>query len=70
MKTEIDISNWNRKEHFEFFEKINFEEIPTGSDDIETINNLAKKEEFSPEVVALAVQYLNNVEVEDIVYEN
>ena len=66
----VELIKLTKKEHFEFFEKINFEEIPTGSDDIETINNLAKKEEFSPEVVALAVQYLNNVEVEDIVYEN
>ncbi len=66
----VELIKLTKKEHFEFFDKINFEEIPTGSDDIETINNLAKKEEFSPEVVALAIHYLNNVEVEDIDYEN
>lgn len=66
----VELIKLTKKEHFEFFDKINFEEIPTGSDDIETINNLARKEEFSPEVVALAIHYLNNVEVEDIEYDN
>ena len=66
----MELIKLTRKEHFEFFEKINFEDIPTGSDDIETINNLATKEDYTPEVVALAIQYLNNVEVEDLEYDN
>ena len=66
----VELIKLTRKEHFEFFEKIKFEDIPTGSDDIETINLLATKEDYTPEVVALAIQYLNNVEVEDLEYDN
>ena len=62
----VELLKLTKKEQFDFFEKINFEEIPTGNDDLETISKLSAKEGYSPEVVTLAIQYLNNVKVQDI----
>lgn len=66
----VELLKLTKKEQFDFFEKINFEDIPTGNDDIEILNNISKKDEISPEAVALAIKYLNNVKVEDIDLEN
>lgn len=62
----VELLKLTKKEQFEFFEKINFDEIPTGSDDLETLGNISTKDNVSPEVVALAIKYLNNVKVEDL----
>ena len=62
----VELLKLTKKEQFEFFEKINFEDIPAGNDDIETIKLLSIKGNFEPEVVAKAIDYLNNVKVEDI----
>lgn len=62
----VELLKLTKKEQFEFFEKINFEEIPTGDDDFETLQNISSKENISPEVVNLAIAYLNNVKLPDI----
>lgn len=62
----VELLKLTKKEHFEFFERINFDDIPTGNDDLETLQNISVKDNVSPEVVALAIKYLNNVKVEDI----
>ena len=61
----VELLKLTKKEQFEFFEKINFEDIPTGTDDLETMKNLSTKEGYSQEVLTLALQYLNNVKVQD-----
>ncbi len=61
----VQLLRLTKKEQFEFFEKINFEEIPTGNDDLETINNISKKDNVDAEIVNLAIMYLNNVNVSD-----
>lgn len=62
----VELLKLTKKEQFEFFERINFEEIPTGNDDLETIQNISIKENISTEVVNLAISYLNNVKLPDI----
>lgn len=66
----VELLKLTKKEQFEFFEKINFDDIPVGGDDIETLKNISTKNNCSPEVVALAIKYLNNVKVEDLEFEN
>lgn len=61
----VQLLKLTKKEHFEFFEKINFEDIPTGSDDYETLDILSKKDNVDKEIVNLAISYLNNVTVSD-----
>ena len=62
----VELLKLTKKEQFEFFEKINFDDIPTGNDDFETIRNISEKDGVTAEVVALAINYLNNVKSEDI----
>ena len=64
----VELLKLTKKEQFEFFEKINFEDIPTGSDDVETLRNISLKDNIDQAVVSLALQYLNNVKVEDNEY--
>ena len=62
----VELLKLTKKEQFQFFEQINFDEIPTGNDDIETIKNISIKNNFNEEVVARAINYLNEVQIEDI----
>ena len=66
----VELLKLTKREQFEFFEKINFEDIPVGDDDIETLKVLSIKGNFEQEVVAKAINYLNNVKVDDIQIEN
>lgn len=59
----VDLLKLTKKEQFEFFEKINFEDIPTGSDDNVTLNNIGVKENIDTKVINLALKYLNEVNI-------
>lgn len=62
----VELLKLTKKEQFEFFEKINFDELPVGSDDIETLKNISEKDGFQPNVVIKAVEYLNSIQIEDL----
>jgi DNA repair exonuclease SbcCD nuclease subunit len=62
----IDLIRHSRKEHFTFFEKIRFDDIKSGSDDVETLKLLAEEDkELSPEVIQTAIQYLSEAVVSE-----
>lgn len=62
----IELLKVTKKEQFEFFNTVNFDEIPTGNDDIETLKLISKKDGVSEIVVNRALSYLNNITVTDI----
>lgn len=62
----VELLKLTKKEQFQFFEEINFDDLEYSDDDLETLKNISKRDEVNPEVVALAIKYLNNVKVEDI----
>ena len=62
----IELLKLTRKEQFEFFEKINFNDLPTGTDDEESLKIISLKEGYTPEIISKALYYLNNVRVEDL----
>lgn len=62
----IELLKVTKREQFEFFNSVNFEDIPTGTDDVETLKLISQKDGVSDIVVAKALNYLNNVVVQDI----
>lgn len=62
----IELLKVTKKEQFEFFNTVNFDEIPTGTDDIETLKLISQKDGVSEIVVNRALNYLNNITVTDI----
>lgn len=62
----VELLKLTKKEQFEFFEKINFDDIPVGEDDIETLKNISVKQNFDPAIVTKAIEYLNDVQIDDI----
>ena len=65
----IDLLKYTRKEQFIFFEKINFDNIKTGDDDIEILKLIAEEDKCSPEIINLAIQYLSEVQVDDVIIQ-
>lgn len=62
----IELLKVTKKEQFEFFNTVNFDEIPTGTDDVETLKLISQKDGVSEIVVNRALNYLNNITVTDI----
>lgn len=62
----IELLKVTKKEQFEFFNTVNFDEIPTGNDDTETLKMISTKDGISEIVVNRALTYLNNIVVTDI----
>lgn len=60
----VELLKLTKKEQFEFFEKINFDDIPTGNDDEETLKNISSSTNVDPSIVTIALQYLNNVKID------
>ena len=65
MKQLIDLENWNRKEHFKFFETVNFDDIKVGANDEEILVQFAEADDLDKSIIVKALEYLNNVQVSD-----
>ena len=61
----VELLKVTRKEHFKFFETVNFDDIKVGANDEEILVQFAEADNLDKSVIIKALEYLNNVQVSD-----
>ena len=61
----MELLKVTRKEHFKFFETVNFDDIKVGANDEEILVQFAEADNLDKSVIIKALEYLNNVQVSD-----
>ena len=61
----VELLKVTRKEHFKFFETVNFDDIKVGANDEEILIQFAEAEKLDKTIITKALEYLNNVSVSD-----
>lgn len=58
----VEILKQSKADIFEFFDKVNFDDLPIGMDNDKAIEAIGQKNKFTPTAMQMAIQYLNDVE--------
>ena len=61
----VELLKVTRKEHFKFFETVNFDDIKVGANDEEILVQFAEADDLDKSIIVKALEYLNNVQVSD-----